>query len=158
MSDTYVGKNIAIQLAQRAGQISLSSQEGGYGFVDDLSGAQLSSQNASSIILANPQRVNDPKLKAQAISFVQGYYAGSGAPPALIEAIASVAAYTSASRGVPVSSLFGDSGMSKEMLQAYNSFKPKGSQIGFISSSGIPPWANNPTLRGSIAAAITNQP
>lgn len=158
MSDTYTGKNIAIQLAQRAGQISLSSQEGGYKFVDDLTGQTLSSQPTSSIILANPQRPNDPKIKAQALSFVQGYYANSGAPPALIEAIASVAAYTSASRGIPVSSLFGQNGMSKEMLQAYNTFKPKGSQIGYTTSSGIPPWANNPTLRGSVAAAITSQP
>lgn len=151
---TYVRKNIEIQAAQRSGQISLSSREGGYGFIDDLNDRELSSQPVSSMILANPQRPNDPRLTAQALSFVQGYYAGSNATPALIETIASIAAYTSAYNGIPVSSLFDKNGMTPRMLQAYNSFKPKGSQIGVVTASDIPPWANNPTLRGSIAAAI----
>lgn len=154
----YIKTTIEQQLAQRSGQISRSQQEGGTQYIDDLTGKVLNI-NAGSSILANPQRPNDPKIKAAALDLARGYYAaqGNNPPPEMIEAIATVAAYLSATRGVPVGNFISNSGISLELLQAYNFLKPKGSQVGFLAPSRIPSWANNPTLRGNISAAITDQ-
>ncbi len=125
--------------------------------VDDLSGKALVGQSASSTLLANPQRPNDPKIKAQALDIARGYYSGRNVPQEFIETIASVAAYISAVRGTPVSSLITPTSVSLELLQAYNAIKPKGSQVGQGTANLAPSWTTNPTLRGSISAAITDQ-
>lgn len=152
----FVAQTITQQLANRSGQLGISQSDGGWQFVDDLTGKTISSQPVSSSLLANPQRVNDPKIKAQALNLARGYYANRNVPAELIEAIATVAAYVSATRGVSVSSLISNTSISLELVNAYNAFKPKGSQLGMLQSNLLPTWANNPTLRGSIVAAIVN--
>lgn len=154
-TQTFSSQVIRQQLAQRSGQVSVRQSEGGWQFIDDLSGNQLSGPTVSSSLLANPQRPNDPRITAQALDLAKSYYSDPTIPPALTEAIATVAAYVSATRGIPVPSLFSSTGMTPELLQAYNSFKPKGSQVGVLLQNQLPRWTNNPTLRGSISAAIT---
>jgi len=157
-STNFTSKTISQQLAQRSGQISLSQINGGWQFVDDLTGKTIDSLPASSSLLANPQRINDPKIKSQALNAARGYYARTNVPPEMVEAIATVAAYVSAVRGVSVSTLLTNDSISLELIQAYNAFKPKGSQVGVFRANRAPSWINNPTLRGSISAAITDEP
>lgn len=154
----FTSQTITQQLAQRSGQISVAQNNGGWQFVDDLTGKSIDALPASSSLLANPQRVNDPKIKSRALDAARGYYSRSNVPPEMVEAIASVAAYVSAVRGVSVSTLLTNDSISLELIQAYNSFKPKGSQVGVLQSVRVPSWTNNPTLRGSISAAITDEP
>ena len=52
----FVQQTIQQQLAQRSGQVSIGQQNGGYQFIDELTGRTLSGQPASSSMLANPQR------------------------------------------------------------------------------------------------------
>ena len=151
----FVEETIRQQIAQRSGQVSISQVPGGWQFIDDLSGRALSGPSATSSIMANPQRPNDPKIKARALDRARGYYQGQSVPAEFIEAIATVAAYVSATRGIPVDDLFQDGTMGNELLRAYNSFKPKGSQVGTLAPGRVPGWTNNPTLRGSITAAIS---
>ena len=157
-NENFTSQTIRQQLAQRSGQISLAQLSGGWQFVDDLTGKSIDSLPVSSSLLANPQRVNDPKIKSQALDAARGYYSRSNVPPEMIEAIATVAAYVSAVRGVSVSTLLTNDSISLDLIQAYNAFKPKGSQVGVLMPSRLPSWVNNPTLRGSISAAITNEP
>lgn len=154
----FVQQTIRQQLAQRSGQVSINQQGGGYQFVDELTGRTLTGQPASSSMLANPQQPNDPKIKAHAVNLAKGAMGNKNVPAEMVEAIASVAAYESAVFGVSVSSLFPENNVGLRLIRAYNAFKPKGSQIGMMTENTSPPWANNPTLRGSISAAITDQP
>lgn len=154
----FVQQTIQQQLAQRSGQVSVAQRDGGYQFVDELTGRTLTGRPASSSMLANPQRPNDPKIKAQAVNLAKGAMGKPDVPPELVEAIASVAAYESAVTGTSVSSLFPNNNVGLRLIGAYNAFKPKGSQIGMMTENTSPAWANNPTLRGNISAAITDQP
>lgn len=152
----FTQQTLAQQIAQRSGQISIVQNEGGWQYVDNLTGNNLP-VSASNNLLANPQQPNDPKIKGQSLELAKGYFANKSVPPALIEAIASVAAYISATQGIPVNTLINNSSISLKLIQAYNSFKPKGSQVGLLQGNLTPNWTNNPALRGSIAAAITDQ-
>lgn len=153
----YTSQLIQSQLANRSGQISRKNAGGSYSYIDDLNGLPLNAVPAASNILANPQRINDPRIKAQALDLARGYYGGNNVPPEMIEAIATVAAYVSAVNGVSVGTLFSENGISLQLISAYNAFKPKGSQVGVLQANRRPAWVNNPTLRGSISAAITDQ-
>lgn len=150
----FTSQTITHQLAQRSGQVSIKQQDGGWQFVDDLTGKTLTGQSVSSSLLANPQRPNDPKIKAQALDLARGYYAGKNVPAEFIEAISTVAAYVSAVRGISVNSLISKTSISLELIQAYNAFKPKGSQVGMLAANLAPKWTNNPTIRGNISASI----
>ena len=154
----YTSQIITQQLAQRSGQVARSASNGVTKFVNELDGSQLGGPSAGSVILANPQKPNDPKLTASALDAARGCYAGKNVPESFVEAIASVAAYTTATTGVPIGNLLSSSTVSLKLIEAYNFFKPKGSQVGILSSELSPSWVNNPTLRGSIDAAITDQP
>ena len=125
----FVQQTIQQQLAQRSGQVSIGQQNGGYQFIDELTGRTLSGQPASSSMLANPQRPNDPKIRAHAINLAKGAMGGKNVPAELVEAIASVAAYESAVFGISVGSLFPNNNVGLRLIRAYNAFKPKGSQI-----------------------------
>ena len=154
----FVQQTIQQQLAQRSGQVSIAQRNGGYQFVDELTGRTLPSRPAASSMLANPQQPNDPKIRAHAVNLAKGAMGNKNVPPELVEAIASVAAYQSAVLGVSVSSLFPNNMVGLKLIAAYNAFKPKGSQIGVMTENTAPVWTNNPTLRGNISAAITDQP
>ena len=153
----FTSQTITHQLAQRSGQVAITAKNGGMQFVDQLNGRQLQGPSAGSSLLANPQQPNDPRLTAKALDAARGYYAGKAVPAEFVEAIASVAAYVSAVNNIPVESLVNENTVSLQLIQAYNAFKPKGSQVGVLLPQLAPNWVQNPTLRGSIAAAITDQ-
>lgn len=152
----FTKQTVQQQLANRSGQISIRQENGGWQFVDDLTGKPISSLNAASSVLANPQRPNDPKIKAKALDIARGLYGSGQVPAEILETIATVAAYVSATRNVPVTSLFTPTGVSIDLIEAYNALKSKTSQVGVFLPSPLPVWANNPTLRGSVSAAITD--
>jgi hypothetical protein len=154
--NNYTSQLITKQISQKSGQIAVTQSQGGWQYVDTLTGNNLTA-SASSNLLANPQQPNDPKIKGQSIELAKGYFANKNVPDALIDAIATVAAYVSATQGIPVNNLISNTSISLQLIQAYNSFKPKTSQVGIIQGNLAPTWTNNPTLRGSIAAAITDQ-
>lgn len=161
MTNNYTANTIKQQLATRSGQIAISSENGSYAYINTTTGQQVQGRTLASSLLANPQRPNDPKLTARALEIVRGYYNTDGKPTVpteMIEAIASVAAYVSTTTGTPVQNLFNDGKVNMQLIGAYNAFKPKGSQVGIFIGSGNPTWVNSPTLRGSIASAIVDQP
>lgn len=158
MADNFTKQTIKQQLATRSGQVEVTNKGGAYQYTDSLTGKTLQGVSVDSSFLANPQRPNDPKLTAKALDLARGYFTNPETPPEMIEAIASVAAYVAATNKIPVTSLFVDNKLSLQLISAYNAFKPKGSQVGVFIGNGNPAWVNNPSLRGSIAAAITDQP
>jgi hypothetical protein len=158
MATNYTQQLVTQQLALRSGQIGISANNGGYQYVDQTTGKILNGQPVASNLLANPQQPNDPKLIAYALDRARGYFSAPGTPPELVEAIASVAAYTSATQGVSVDQLFPQGQPSSLLIGSYNAFKPKGSQVGLLTANQKPSWANNITQRGSIAAALSGQP
>lgn len=155
-SQNFTQQTIQRQLAQRSGQIAITGNDGGYQFVDQLTGQTLTGPPVDSSLLAVPQSVNDPRITAKALDLARGFFAGKNVPPQLVEAIASVAAYTSVVQGVPVTSLISGEGLSDDLIRAYNRLKPKGTQVGYLSISELPAWTNNPVLRGSVRAALTD--
>lgn len=158
LGNNFTSQTIKQQLAQRSGQIAIRNNNGGLQFIDQLNNTPVKGPSADSSLLANPQKPNDPKLTAAALDAARGYYAGKNVPKEFVEAIASVAAYVSATNKVPVESLLTATHVSIQLIQAYNAFKPKGSQVGILVPQLEPSWVQNPTLRGSISAAITDQP
>lgn len=158
MADNFTQTIIKKQLATRSGQIGISSNNGTYQFINTVTGQIIPNQQVDSTLLANPQRPNDPKLTNKALTIARSYFTDPTTPKEFIEAIASVAAYVSATNGIPVEQLFSNQKISMNLIAAYNNFKPKSSQIGVFVGDGNPAWVNNTTLRGSIAAAITDQP
>jgi hypothetical protein len=158
MPNNTTANLITKQLATRSGQIAINNNNGTFSYVDTLTGKTITGSNVTQSLLANPQRPNDPRLTSQAIDIASGFFSGTNTPSEMIEAIASVAAYVSATSGIPVQHLFKSGSISLQLIQAYNSFKPKGSQVGVFVGTGNPAWVNNPTLRGSIASAIVFQP
>lgn len=155
-SGNFTQRAITQQLAQRSGQVALTQRDGGYQFVDELTGRTLSGPPVDSSLLAMPQSVNDPRLTARSVELARGFFEGQNVPQELVEAIASVASYISATRGIPVTDLITPQGLSDDLIRAYNSFKPKGSQVGRIAVNSLPSWTNTPTLRGSIKAALVD--
>lgn len=158
MADNFTANTIKQQLATRSGQIGIVSQNGAYSFIDTNTGKTIPGRSVDSSLLANPQRPNDPRLKAKAMDIVRGQFTDPSIPSEMIEAMASVAAYVSATTGTPVQNLFSNGKINMALISSYNAFKPKGSQIGVFVGSGNPAWVNNPTLRGSVASAIVDQP
>lgn len=158
MDNNFTANSIAQQLATRSGQIAITNNGGSYSFIDTLTGKPISGRSIDNTLLANPQRPNDPKITAQALDIARGKFDSSQTPPEMIEAFASVAAYVSTTTGTPVQNLFAGNKINMQLISAYNAFKPKGSQIGVFVGSGNPAWVSNPTLRGSVASAIVDQP
>jgi hypothetical protein len=158
MANNFTANTIKQQLATRSGQVGISNQNGTYAYVDVNTGANIPGRSLTAGLLANPQRPNDPKLKATALDAARGYFDQKTVPTAMIEAFASVAAYVSATTGTSIQNLFGNGKINMQLISAYNSFKPKGSQIGVFVGTGNPSWVNNPVLRGTVASAIVDQP
>lgn len=157
VDNNYTSQVITQQLAQRSGQVAVSRNGGNARFINTLNNQSIGGPEAGSVMLASPQQPNDPKLTGKALDAARGYYAGRNVPAEFVEAIASVAAYLSNVSGTPVSSMLTPTSVSLELISAYNKFKPKGSQVGVLSPQLEPSWFNNPVLRGSVSAAITNQ-
>ena len=68
-----------------------------------------------------------------------------------------MAAYINATQGIPINSLIDKNGVTSNFIAAYNVLAPAGAQLGVSEINPVPVWANNQILRGSIAAAITDQ-
>lgn len=158
MANNFTKQTIKQQLATRSGQVAVTNKNGAYQYTDTLTGKTLQGVSVDTSFLVNPQKPNDPKLTAKALDLARGYFTNPGTPKEMIEAIASVAAYVSATNRIPITSLFENNKISLQLISAYNTFKPKGSQVGVFIGNGNPAWVNNPSLRGSVAAAITDQP
>jgi hypothetical protein len=157
MAANFTQQTIQQQIAQQSGQIAITQAGGGFQYVNTITGQVLNLPPVSSAILNNPITSKNPKLSNTALALARGYYANTTAPQALVEAIASVAAYVTATQGIPIGALFDANGVTSAFLSAYNSLSPVGSQIGVATINTAPVWENNPTLRGSIAAALTEQ-
>lgn len=156
-NNNFTEQVITQQLAQRSGQVGIAKTGGDISFRNQLNNKALGGPTASNVLLSTPQQPNDPVLTNKALDAARGYYAGRNVPAEFVEAIASVAAYMASIRGVPVGSLLTNNSVSLDLIYAYNQFKPIGSQVGILTPQLDPVWFKNPLLRGSIAAAITNQ-
>lgn len=153
-TNTFAAKTITQQIGQQSGQIAITSNGGGQQYVNTLNGTVLNLPPVSSALLSNPPQSTNPAISSTALALAQGYY-GSTVPQSLVQSIASVAAYVSATQNVPVSSLLGPNGVTDSFIASYNTLAPVGSKIG-LTTVQSPPWPNNPTLRGSISAAYTD--
>jgi hypothetical protein len=158
VSNNFTTQTMTQQLAQRSGQVAIRQSQGGLQFVDQLTGQQLDGISAASSILANPQTPNDPRITARALDLARGHFTDNTVPIALVEALATVAAYISVTQGIPVDRLINNNTLSLGLIYEYNRFKPKGSQVGVFTNNLTPAWSNNPVLRGSISAALTDEP
>jgi hypothetical protein len=153
----FTAQTIQQQIAKQSGQIAITSRGAAYQYTNTATGAVLNLPSVTSSLLNNPIKSNNPRLSATALSAVQGFFANSNVPVELIAAIASVAAYINATQGIPINSLINANGVTQSFIAAYNLLAPAGAQLGVVSINSAPVWANNQVLRGSIAAALTDQ-
>jgi len=153
-TNTFAAQTITQQLGQQSGQIALTNIGGGQQYTNTLNGKVLNLPPVSSALLNSPPQSTNPAISSTALALAQGYY-GPSVPQSLVQSIASVAAYVSSTQGVPVSSLLGPNGVTDSFITGYNTLAPPGSKIG-LTTLQPPPYANNPTLRGSISAAYTD--
>jgi hypothetical protein len=158
MTTTNFTRNaITRQIANQSNQLNVTNTGGSYQYRDSVT-SQVLPGSPSSQYLVTPQNPNDPQIKSQVLAIAKGHAGQANVPTQLVDAISSVAAYTSAVTGIDVNSLFNsDSTPTLKLVSAYNTFKPRGTQLGMFGSATLP-WTNNPTLRGSIAAAYNGQP
>lgn len=154
MADNYIQNQLKTQLATRSGTLVVRTNDGGYHLVDENTGQSVTTTQFSSTLLSAPPQSTDPQLNASDIDIARGYLSGQNLPYQLIESFASVAAYTSSATGIPIRDLFPDNQIGLQLIQAYNTFKPKSSQIGIFGNATTPNWANNITLRGSVFEAL----
>lgn len=155
MVDNYVFNQIKTQIANKSGQLRVQYLNGGYVLVDETTGQIV--KNApqwSSSVLGIPPNSTDPHISAAAIDEAKRYLSNHSMPAQMQEALAVVAGYTSAAYGISISDLFPNNRLGVELLQAYNIFKPKSSQIGIFEINQKPNWANNLTLRGSVFESL----
>ena len=91
------------------------------------------------------------------MALAKGFFEKTNVPAALVDAIASVAAYVNATQGIPIDSLIDKNGVTRNFIAAYNVLAPAGAQLGVVAINPVPVWFNNQILKGSIAAAFTDQ-
>jgi hypothetical protein len=154
----FTAQTIQQQIAKQSGQIAITSNGGSLQYTNTATGAVLNLPPATSALLNNPIKSNNPKLSATALAAAQGLFAKTDVPVELVDAIASVAAYINATQGIPINSLINSNGVTSSFIAAYNVLAPAGAQLGVATINTSPVWTNNQILRGSIAAALTDQP
>lgn len=147
----YVRDQIVRQLANQSGGISVTSREGGYQYIDTTNGNPVAGASVDSIFLSNPPKATDPRISAKAVTAAKGNIVGDNIPAALVDSLAVVAAYVSVVNNISVQQLFVNNIPTLELLSGYNTFKPKGSQLGVFGAISKMAWESNPTLRGSVA-------
>jgi hypothetical protein len=153
MDPNYTSSNISRQISNQSGQVALSSSQGSLQWTDTITGKALPTQPADSSLLSisSSSKIN---LNAKNLQQAAGLYAKPGVPQELVQIVAATAAYATKTSGIPITDLVTSSGVSSKFLGVYNSLAPRTAQIGLIVSSNAQSnWHNNPTLRGSIAAA-----
>lgn len=153
----FTAQTIQQQIAKQSGQIAITQRGGGFQYTNTLTGAVLNLPPVTSSLLNTPIKSNNPKISATALATAQGLFAKTNVPPALVDAIASVAAYINATQGIPINNLINQTGVTQSFIAAYNVLAPAGSQLGVATINSSPVWANNQVLRGSISAALTDQ-
>lgn len=150
----YVRDQITKQLSTRSGMLVVTNQQGGYQYTDSTNGKPVSGTPVASSFLANPPKISDPKITSAAITAAQGNIIGNNIPPQLSNSLAAVAAYVSVVNNINVQQLFVNNLPTLQLLSGYNTFKPKGSQLGVFGPIGQTVWQTNPTLRGTIALIV----
>lgn len=154
----FTAQTIKQQIAKQSGQIAITTRGSSYQYTNTATGAVLNLPPVTSALLNNPIKSNNPKLSAASLDLAKGYFAKTNVPVELVDSIASVAAYINSTQGVPISDLFNENGVTKAFIKAYNTLAPLGAQLGVATINPNPVWFNNQILRGSIAAALTDQP
>jgi hypothetical protein len=153
-SKNILENNIRKQLALNTGQISVSGQNGSYGFIEQSTGRSLpGSANASNYVQSSVPAVYQAGLRAEVYNYAKGIFGGREVPDELVESLASLATYYVGRTGVSVQSLFNQGQFQQQFLAAINTFLNKSIQFGYQSLSVAQPWINNPSLRGNISAA-----
>ena len=150
---SYIQQAVMQQISTQTGFSNVANQSGGYQLTDQMSGLQLPGSTYSQNYLSLPPLITDPVLTAASLAIAVGIYGAQTIPYALIQTVASVAAYVSAVANIPVASLFVEDLISIELIQAYNALRPKSSQVGYFGVNVTPAYANNPTLMGSVYEA-----
>jgi hypothetical protein len=146
----YIRNQLTRQIANRAGSIIVATNTGGYQYVDS-NGSPVAGPSVDSTFLSVPPRVSDPQISAAAVNAAAGNIVGANIPPQLSQSLADVAAYVSVINNVSVHSLFNNGVPTLQLLSGYNTFKPKGSQLGMFGTPGAPIWQSNPILQGTLA-------
>lgn len=147
----YIRDQIVRQLATQSSAINITSNQGGYQYVDSNNGKPISGPSVDSLYLSNPPKETDPRLSSKVITAARGNIVGNNIPEALADSLAVVAAYVSTVNSISVQQLFVNNIPTLELLAGYNTFKPKGSQLGVFGDITKSAWESNPTLRGSVA-------
>ncbi len=146
--------NIRKQLALNTGQISVTGQDGSYGFVEQGTGRSLSgAANASNFVQSSVPAIYQAGLRAEVYNYAKGVFGGREVPDELVESLASLATYYVGRSGVSVQTLFNQGQFQQQFLAAINTFLNKSIQFGYQTLSTDQAWVNNPSLRGTIAAA-----
>jgi hypothetical protein len=149
----YTSSNISRQIATQSGGVALSTNQGSLEWRDTLTGQTIQSQPAdSSLLSVSPSsKIN---LSSKNIDKAAGVYATPGVPQALVNMVATTAAYAVKTTGAAITDLVTPNGVSIQFLGVYNQLAQPGSQIGIVTEKSTKSaWTNNPTLRGSISAA-----
>jgi len=154
-STDIIQQNIMRQIALNSGQISITNSNGGYQYVDSITGTLNSNYgSASNNSLSQSPAIYQTSMKADVYNYAKGLFGGKDVPPELIETLATMATYYSVQSGQSISTLFANGVLLDQFLSTINKLRNNTSQLGYAGLNSTPTWANNPILRGNISNAI----
>ena len=81
----FTAQTIQQQIAKQSGQIAITSNGGSLQYTNTATGAVLNLPPATSALLNNPIKSNNPKLSATALAAAQGLFAKTDVPVELVE-------------------------------------------------------------------------
>lgn len=154
-NNNIIVNNIKKQLALNAGQLSITNESGSYGFKDTTTDKFITSgTDAQNYVLSQVPVTYDSSLKADVYNYAKGVFGGQNVPDELVESLSSLATYYVTQTGASVQTLFSNGQLQPAFLATINNFLNSSLQFGYQSLSTNQPWTNNPTLHGSISAAL----
>lgn len=153
VSSDIIINNIKKQIALNAGQITISNKTGAYGFKDSNNNL-IPGQDAANYVLSNIPVTYQASLRAEVYNYAKGVFSGQNVPDELVESLSSLATYYVTQTGVSVQDLFRSGQLDSQFLSTINSFLNTSIQFGYQSINLNQQWINNPTLHGSISAAL----
>ena len=154
MANDIIVNNIKKQLALNSGQLSITSSDGSYGFVESTTNKPVSGSDAGNYVISNIPAVYQTGIKADAYNYAKGIFGGLNVPLELVETLASLATYYSSTTGVSVQDLFKSGQLQGDFLSTINTFLNQSLQWGYQTVNADQPWINNPILHGNMAAAF----
>lgn len=150
-----IRRNVERQVALNSGQISIASVGGSYQFVDAATGQPLEvAGDVGNYALSQAPAIYQSSLRAEVYNYAKGLFGGKDVPDELVEVLATMGTYYTATTGVPITELFARGVLLEDFMNTINGLRNRTSQVGYAGLNLEPHWTTNILLRASIAKAL----